>query len=360
MTSITLLDNIELAPFTTLDVGGRARHLVVVRSEHELIEALQLALSRRLEVFVLGGGSNILVSDNGFEGLVIKIEILGIEVADSVDGYVLITAAAGENWDDFVQYCVGDDLAGVECLSGIPGLVGGTPIQNVGAYGQDVSETIHSVKCFDRKLNKFVEFTNSGCDFAYRKSRFNSEDKDRYVILSVTFQFQENGKPKIEYKELREMFNGEYPTLSEVRDAVIAIRRAKSMVIDPSDVNSRSAGSFFKNPIVDDEKYLEICRQFERVPNFPADDGQVKIPAAWLIEKAGFEKGTVRGKAGISSKHTLALINRGGATAAEIVALKAEIQAEVKIKFDIDLVTEPILLGFEQEDFDSHENLCGL
>ena len=346
MTSITLLDNIELAPFTTLNVGGRARHLVVIRSEHELIEALQLASTRRLEVFILGGGSNILVSDNGFEGLVIKIEILGIEVADSIDGFIRVTAAAGENWDDFVRYCVGNHLAGVECLSGIPGLVGGTPIQNVGAYGQDVSETIHSVKCFDRQLNKIVEFTNSECDFAYRKSRFNSEDKDRYVVISVVFTFAENGKPMIEYKELRDMFDGEDATLSEVRDAVIAIRRKKSMVIDPADVDSRGAGSFFKNPIVDDEKYLEICCQFDSVPNFPANEGQVKIPAAWLIEKAGFEKGTVRGNAGISSKHTLALINRGGATAAEIVALKAEIQAEVKIKFDIDLVTEPIFVGF--------------
>lgn len=346
MNSITLLDNIELAPFVTLGVGGRARHFTIVKGESDLVDALDLATSHGLNVFVLGGGSNVLISDNGFDGLVIKMEMLGIEVVGLTKSFVRIRAAAGENWDDFVQYCVDHDLSGVECLSGIPGLVGGTPIQNVGAYGQDVSETIHSVKCFDRQLNKFVEFTNSECVFAYRKSRFNSDDKDRYVVVSVTFEFVKNGKPKIEYKELREMFEGEDPTLSEVRDAIISIRRSKSMVIDSMDLNSKSAGSFFKNPIVDREKYVEICRHFESVPNFPANEGHVKMPAAWLIEKAGFEKGTVRGKVGISSKHTLAIINRGGATAAEVVTLKAEIQAEVKKKFDIDLVTEPIFVGF--------------
>lgn len=346
MNSIKIFENIDLAPLTTLGVGGRASWFTVARTESEIIEALEFAAEKGIEVFILGGGSNVLISDDGFDGLVVQIELKGIETCQNADSSVQMRTKAGENWDEFVEHCVDHDLAGVECLSGIPGLVGGTPIQNVGAYGQDVSETIVSVRCLDRRSNEFVEFSNAECGFEYRKSRFNSEDKDRYVVVSVTFQFERNDKPKIAYKELAELFDGKSPTLKDVRDAVIKIRSSKSMVIDPSDPNSKSAGSFFKNPIIDSDPYLEMCRHFDRVPSFPASDGQVKIPAAWLIENAGFEKGTVRGRAGISSKHTLALINRGGATASEILGLKAEIQTVVREKFGIELVPEPIFVGF--------------
>ena len=335
-----------MAPFTTLGVGGSARLFTIVRSEAELVEALNTAATMQAEIFVLGGGSNILVSDKGFDGLVVKIDLRGITETQLNDRETIVEAKAGENWDDLVKYSVENDLAGVECLGGIPGLVGGTPIQNVGAYGQDVSETIHSVKVFDRNSNEPVEFSNAECGFGYRKSRFNSKDKERFVFISVSFKLERNGKPKIAYKEMCDLFEGKYPTLSEVRDAIISIRRAKSMVINPADPNSKSAGSFFKNPIVDSDKFRQLCQDFENVPSFPASGSSVKIPAAWLIESAGFEKGSVRGRAGISSKHSLALINLGGATAADMISFMSEIQSAVMRKFGIQLEPEPIFVGF--------------
>ncbi len=258
----------------------------------------------------------------------------------------LISVGAGEDWDAFVAYCVKNDLAGIECLSGIPGLVGGTPVQNVGAYGQEVSETIVSVRCLDRKTLEFVELSNKDCGFSYRKSIFNSTESGRYIVLNVTFSLRKNGDPKVAYKDIREYFGESKPTLSEVREAVLAIRRSKSMVIDPDDPNSQSAGSFFKNPIVSNEHLAKIKSTFRDAPSFVVDDNTVKIPAAWLIENAGFHKGFALGNAGISSKHTLAIINRGDASAGEIVELKHHIQAVVAEKFGIKLEQEPICVGF--------------
>ncbi len=257
----------------------------------------------------------------------------------------LITVAAGEDWDEFVAYCVQNNLAGVECLSGIPGLVGGTPVQNVGAYGQEVSETIVSVRCFDLNAREFVELSNSECGFTYRTSIFNSTMRDRYIVLSVTFALQQSGKAKIVYKDLIEHFKDREPTLQETREAVLAIRHLKSMVIDLADPNSKSAGSFFKNPVVEREKLEEIRRNFERVPSFDFGD-KVKIPAAWLIENAGFSKGFALGNAGISTNHTLALINRGNASSDEMLSLKNVIQDAVESKFGIMLMPEPVFVGF--------------
>lgn len=339
--------NIPLAPFTTLGVGGPARWFVRVSTEAELIGAFEWAESEGEKVFVLGGGSNILVADAGFDGLVVKIEIAGVEF-DGENGSVTVKAGAGEDWDRLVQTCVLRGLSGIECLSGIPGTVGGTPVQNVGAYGQEVSETIVSVRCFDRFERRIVELSNAECGFEYRKSIFNTSERDRYVVLSAVYRLILGGEPKVVYKDLLERFDGVKPTLAATREAVLEIRRSKSMVIDPADPNSRSAGSFFKNPIIDSSLADSIADEIgvDRVPKFVAADGKVKIPAAWLIERAGFSKGFALGNAGISGNHSLAIINRGEATSADIVALKDLIQKTVFDRFGIELHPEPIFVGF--------------
>ncbi len=339
---INILENVPMAPLTTLHVGGPARFFALAESEEDVIEAFEFAERSIRPVFVLGGGSNILVSDRGFDGLVIHVRLKGI-----VAEHELVTAQAGEDWDPFVEFCVDRNLGGVECLSGIPGFVGGTPVQNVGAYGQEVSETIVSVRCFDRVARQIVELSNSDCGFAYRTSIFNSTDRDRYVVLAVTYRLEEDGEPEVNYKDLLEHFKDRGPTLSEARDGVLRIRREKSMVIDPNDPNSRSAGSFFKNPIVESGALEKIAGSVDvPVPNFPFGE-RVKIPAAWLIERAGFQKGFRLGNAGISANHSLAIINRGGATAAEIVELKERIQDTVSQKFGILLQPEPVFVGFD-------------
>lgn len=340
-------ENIPLAPLTTLGVGGPARYFIQATSEHDVLAAFAYAKEKDLPVFVLGGGSNILVSDQGFDGLVIQIAIKGVSFDNDGDT-TMVSAAAGEDWDDLVETCVNQGLAGIECLSGIPGFVGGTPVQNVGAYGQEVSETIVSVRCFDRQNTAIVELTNSECGFSYRKSIFNSTLKDRYTVLSVNYALRVDGPPKLVYKELVERLGQRQATLSEVRQAVLQIRRAKSMVIDPADPNSKSAGSFFKNPIVpsnDLENFVRI--HGGSVPSFPAGDGMVKIPAAWLIENAGFRKGFQMGRAGISANHSLAIINSGSASAAEIFELMSAIQRAVKSRFNIELMPEPVFVGFD-------------
>jgi len=339
--SLEIRENVLLAALTTLKIGGPARYFAAATAENDVSEAFEFAAANNLDVFVLGGGSNVLVADPGFNGLVLHIQLKGVEQSGSI-----FTAMSGEDWDAFVADRVAEGFAGLECLSGIPGYVGGTPVQNVGAYGQEVSETIVSVRCLDRERLEIVDISNADCRFEYRKSIFNSAERDRYVVISVSYDLLKNGEPKIVYKDLREHFIYRTPDLSELRDAILTIRRSKSMVIDDADPNSRSAGSFFKNPIVPLQKYDELAERFGFVPNFPAGDDKVKIPAAWLIERAGFPKGYVRGNAGISSNHTLALINCGGATAAEIVALKDEIQLAVNDQFGIELHPEPIFVGF--------------
>jgi UDP-N-acetylmuramate dehydrogenase len=343
--ALEIQTDVELAPLTTLGVGGPARYFVKAGDERTLVDALQYAKEHSLNVFVLGGGSNVLIADKGFDGLVIHIASKGIS-SEEADGRVVVTAQAGEDWDKFVAHCIERELAGVECLSGIPGTVGGTPVQNVGAYGQDVSESIVSVRCLDRRNGGFVILRNDECGFTYRKSIFNSTERDRYIVTSVTYALTPGAAPKIAYRDLIEHFAGREPSLSEAREAVLAIRRSKSMVIDPADPNSRSAGSFFKNPIVSRDVYEAVASRSASVPQFAAGPGTVKIPAAWLIENAGFEKGSALGNAGISSKHTLALINRGGATAADLLALKDAIQRAVAARFSIDLEPEPIMVGW--------------
>ena len=342
--SLKIEENVPLAPLTTLKIGGAARFFVRAENEREVAEAFKFANQHGFELFVLGGGSNVLIADEGFDGLVLQIALKGIEARENI-----VTARAGEDWDEFCEFCVARDLAGIECLSGIPGFVGGTPVQNVGAYGQEVSETILAVRVFDRKSGEILELTNADCRFSYRTSIFNSTDKNRFIVLAVTFKLIKNGAPKIVYKDLREFFARSEPGLSETRAAVRNIRAEKAMLVRQAGADANSAGSFFKNPVVSFAKFSEITDRFgiENVPNFKADEQSVKIPAAWLIEQSGFHKGYTRGNAGLSTRHTLALTNRGGASAKEILALKAEIQAKVKEKFGIELTPEPVFVGFD-------------
>jgi UDP-N-acetylmuramate dehydrogenase len=346
-----LLEQVSLAPFTTLGVGGPARYFVEAASEADVREALIFAKERDLPLFVLGGGSNLVVADAGYPGLVLKISLLGVESRDEDRSFRSYQVAAGEDWDAFVGRAVGEDCAGVECLSGIPGTVGGTPVQNVGAYGQDVQFTIRNVTAMDRQSFELRQFHSGECEFGYRTSLFNSTLEGRYVILGVEFSLWRGGRPYLVYPELRKMLGpNARPSLQQTRDAVLQLRRSKSMVLDPCDENSRSAGSFFKNPVVPFDQYAALDDRLRArgltLPSHAVKHGWRKLSAAWLVEHAGFAKGYSRGGAGISSRHTLAIINRGGATAVEIVALKDEIQLRVLAEFGISLQLEPVFLGF--------------
>jgi UDP-N-acetylmuramate dehydrogenase len=343
---LKIQENVPLAPMTTLKIGGAARFFVRAEDENQVREAFNFAEEHNFPLFVLGGGSNVLIADEGFDGLVLQIALRGIEVRED-----LVTAQAGEDWDEFVSLCVEKNLAGIECLSGIPGLVGGAPIQNVGAYGQEVSETIRKVRVFDRKTKEVLELQNADCKFSYRSSIFNTTEKNRFIVLSVTYQLKPGGQPKIVYKDLIEFFNGRKPCLQETRQAVCQIRAEKAMLVRQDGPDAQSAGSFFKNPIVTNEQFAKITKVAQekgvkKVPCFPVSENQKKIPAAWLIETSGFYKGYQKGNAGISTKHALALTNRGNATAKEMIALKNEIQKKVKEIFAVELVPEPALIGF--------------
>ena len=346
MVKFEIQENVSLAEFTTFKIGGKARLFVRTTGETEVIEALKFAEQNDLDVFILGGGSNVLIADEGFDGLVLQIALKGISAFTEKDETVYVTAQSGEDWDEFVGFCVNHNFAGIECLSGIPGFVGGTPVQNVGAYGQEVSETIESVRVFDRKSKEILELTNTDCKFAYRTSLFNTTEKNRFVVLAVTYALKQDGAPKIVYQDLQTFFGDKKPTLTETRQAVLKIRSDKSMVINSKDINTKSAGSFFKNPLVSKEKFAEMCALWgDAIPHYVVDAKTLKIPAAWLIEKSGFQKGYVKGNAGLSTKHTLAIVNLGNAFARDVLALKEEIQAQVKKQFGVELKPEPIFVG---------------
>jgi UDP-N-acetylmuramate dehydrogenase len=346
-----LQENVPLAPLTTLGVGGNARFFVRAGSVGDVEEAVAVMRAQKLPLFVLGGGSNLVVSDTGWDGLVLQIGIPGIEESKK-KGKALFDVGAGVDWDKFVADCVSRNCAGVECMSGIPGSVGGTPVQNVGAYGQEVSDTIVSVLAFDLSENRIRELTAAECGFSYRASVFNTAQRGRFVILRVTYALEPGGKPNLKYADLQKYFAGSdgTPTLAETRDAVRTIRASKGMLISPGDPDSRSAGSFFKNPVLSESQHAELMRRAVaknlQVPSYPALSQLRKVSAAWLVENSGFKKSYTRGNAGISSKHTLAIVNRLGATAAEIIALKDEIQERVERTWGIRLEAEPVLVGF--------------
>lgn len=348
-TALDIQQNVPLAPYTTLRIGGPARYFARVTTEAELLEAVTFARERSLPIFVLGGGSNLLVADSGFDGVVIHIAIDGA-IDITIDGdNILYTVPAGIEWNTLVLSTCEQELSGIECLAGIPGSVGGTPVQNVGAYGQEVAETIDYVRAFDLKTNSFVVIPRRQCGFAYRRSIFNSTECGRYIVTLVGFFFNPSKSPSLTYADLIKHFNGHQPNPLEVYYAVREIRRAKGMLIVEGDADSRSAGSFFKNPIVPRGTLDQIASVLgvtaENIPRYPAADDKIKLPAAWLLEKAGFVKGYTMGNAGISSRHTLALVNRGSATAADIFALRDAIQAKVRTLFGIDLEQEPVQIG---------------
>lgn len=338
---------------TTLRVGGPARSLVVAETEPELIAAVRAADESGQMGLVMGAGSNLLMADEGFDGAVIRVATRGVEV-EQHGARARLSVAAGEPWDEFVARCVANRLAGLECLSGIPGLTGATPIQNVGAYGQEVAQTLVAVRVYDRRSAAVAQLSAQECGFGYRTSAFKGAD--RYVVLSVVFELEcsSDGQP-VRYPELAGALRievGERAPLGEVREAVLTLRRSKAMVLDPGDPDSVSAGSFFLNPVLSAAEAAELKRRAAdrlgegvRVPAWPEGLGMTKVSAAWLIQQAGFAPGYGSGPAGISTKHTLALVNRGGATAAEIVALARELRAGVRETFGVTLAPEPRLVG---------------
>jgi UDP-N-acetylmuramate dehydrogenase len=338
--------DVALAPLTTLGLGGPAKRFVRVYSEAELGEALRDAETHGERVLILGGGSNLVVRDEGWDGLCIQIATSAISSIDKGD-HVLVGASAGVVWDDFVATMVDRGLSGIECLSGIPGHVGATPIQNVGAYGQEVSDTITKVRVADLEAHEIVELPPSECGFAYRTSVFKGNP--RWIVLGVEFRLTPGASRPIRYGELAKALDigdGGSAPLRAVRDTVIRLRRGKGMVVDPDDPESRSAGSFFTNPIVDARTLAAFEARLPAgvvAPKFPAPDGMTKLSAGWLIERAGFVKGTVRGGVGISNKHALALVNRGGTTT-ELLALAKEIQDGVRARLGIELHPEPVIV----------------
>ena len=343
--SIQLHADVPLAALSTLGIGGTARWYVRARTVEQVQAAHRWADETGHPLFILGGGSNIVVGDAGFDGLVLHVAIDGADVRAAGDE-ALIDVGAGESWDALVERLVSAEYAGMECLSGIPGLIGGTPIQNVGAYGQEVADTIVSVTVVDRRSNEVMTIPAADCGFNYRQSRFKQQDAGRFTVCRVSFRLR-RGAPTVTYPDVVawvEQHRLRHPEVRDIRRAVLEIRRRKGMVLNAADRDTRSVGSFFVNPVVPAEKQAELCS-----PAFPMRDGRVKIPAAWLIERAGFTKGFAAGAAGLSSKHPLAIVNRGGASAGDILDLACRIKRAVLDRFGVALRPEPIFVGLDND-----------
>lgn len=330
-------EHVPLAPRTTLSVGGAARWHALAGNAVELAQHLREAERRGLPSLVLGGGSNLLIADAGYPGLVVEYLADGIRALDESH----LEVDAGVVWDALVEHCVERNLAGLECLSGIPGRVGAAPIQNIGAYGQEVAERLTTVLAVERATGVEVTLAAGECGFGYRWSHFKGPWLNRYVVTGVRMRLSPGGKASVGYADLARRLSPD-ASLAEVRRTVIEVRRSKSMVYDPQDPNHRSAGSFFMNPIV------ETSLASEGMPRWPAGEGRVKLSAAWLIEQSGFPRGFVHGRAGLSSNHTLALINRGEASASDLVELARLIRLGVRAKFGITLEPEPVFVGFDR------------
>ena len=353
---LSIREHVPLAPLSTLGIGGPARFFARAEGADDLAAAVDWASSRRCPLFVLGGGSNLVIADGGWAGLVVHVAIRGIEIEERPEA-VDVAAGSGEPWDAFVGLAVARGWAGLECLSGIPGLVGATPIQNVGAYGQEVADTILAVDAVDLESGEPLTFEARDCAFGYRASRFKSRDQGRYAITKVRYRLRPNAAPAVRYPELKRALEEggvSEPSLDHVRRTVIAVRRRKSMVIDADDPFSRSVGSFFMNPVVAstvaDAAEAELRRRGhlgadEGMPRYPAGRDSVKIPAAWLIEHSGLTRGLRRGAVGLSPHHALAIVNYGGASAAEVVAFAREIRDRVRDRSGLTLVPEPVFVG---------------
>jgi len=346
--------DVLLAPLTTLRMGGPAKRLVTVYDEAELVEVVRRADADREPLLVLGGGSNVVLPDEGFDGTVVRIALHGLAARTDGDR-VLLDAAAGEEWESFAALCVADRLVGIEALSGIPGLVGASPVQNIGAYGQEVSQTVRSVRAYDRSSGEVVVLGNDACAFSYRHSTFKAQPA-RYVVLAVQWGLAvgELSAP-VRYAELARHLGvevGQRAPLAAVREAVLALRRGKGMVLDAADPDCRSAGSFFTNPLLE-QAPAQALRERVRsrlgvdvtAPEWPDRDGRVKVSAAWLIERSGYGKGYGDGPVGLSGKHSLALVNRGGGTAADLRRVARQLRDGVRDAFGVELVPEPVVVG---------------
>ncbi len=345
---LPLLHDVSLAGHTTLRLGGPARDFVTVDSVEMLQDAVRFGEARG-PVLLLGGGSNLVVSDAGFDGLVVQLALRGIEEPEP--GRLVVSA--GEPWEAVVEHAVERGWAGIECLSGIPGSAGATPIQNVGAYGQDVGQVISAVEAVDLERGRAVTLGPEACGFAYRDSRFKRE-RGRWVVTAVHFQLRPGGDATVAYGELKRALEGRQLGIAQVRDAVVGLRRRKSMVLDPQDPESRSVGSFFTNPIVGDAEADRLrahavsagmVAETSDVPSYPSGPGRVKFPAAWLIERAGIRKGLEHGGVAVSSKHTLALVHRSGGTTQQLLELARLIRGRVFEEFGVRLEAEPTLVG---------------
>ncbi len=353
---LELRENVRLADFSTLGVGGLARYYAEVRTDAQAAAAAAWARDRSLPILVLGGGSNVVISDAGHAGLTLHVAISRLTFEEEGDA-VLVSAGAGEDWDTLVRRTVEKGLAGFECLSGIPGRVGATPIQNVGAYGQEVKDTILRVLVLDRATGEESWLDNAACGFGYRQSRFKEQDAGRFIVLRVVYRLQPGGAPAVRYAELARHLadkGASQPSVADARAAVLQLRRRKSMVLDPADPESRSVGSFFMNPIVAETDFVALEQRLravgglapdQKIPHFPGGEGRVKLSAAWLIERAGLVKGLERGPVGLSKNHCLAIVNRGGATSRQVAALAREVRDTVRERFAISLVPEPVFVN---------------
>ncbi len=350
----------SLAELTTLRLGGPARRFVTANDADAIVAAVLACDESGEPMLVLGGGSNVVVADEGFAGTVVHVASRGIAFERADDGAVIVTIQAGEPWDNVVATAVRNGWSGIESLSGIPGSTGATPIQNVGAYGASVADVITCVRAWDRELGATIDLDRDACEFGYRSSVFKRSE-GRFVVLEVELRLEASGtSAPVRYAELARRLGveiGERASLVAVRDAVLELRRGKGMVIDPTDPDSVSAGSFFTNPILDPRAFEQlVSRAHDRlgvdaiVPAWPESDGRVKTSAAWLIERAGFHKGFGDGPAGISSKHTLALVNRGGATTGELLAVARTIRDGVRDTFGVELHPEPVLVGMSLDE----------
>ncbi len=353
---LDIRQEVPLAPLCSLELGGPARYLVTAKDEQTVWDALEWAKNLRISTAFVGSGTNLVISDAGFDGLVVLMRQQGTAIA-SEQGRARLTAMAGQSWDDVVEQAVAERLTGIECLSGVPGSAGATVVQNVGAYGQEVADTIESVRVLDRRALVIRELPASVCGFAYRQSAFK-RDPEAAVVLAVTFGLKPGAAPVLRYPELRkELGAGAAPDLARVRETVLALRRGKSMLLEAGDENRRSAGSFFLNPVLEAARAAEVVRRAlqtgaadraEEVPRWTDEAGRVKLAAAWLIEKSGFARGHRAGPVGISSRHALALVHHGGGSTAELLALGRQIRDAVLEKFGVRLHPEPAFLGFPE------------
>jgi UDP-N-acetylmuramate dehydrogenase len=346
--------DVPLAPLTTLETGGVARHFLQADDDELVAAAVAWAKERDLAVYIIGGGSNILVSDAGLDGLVIRMHTRGLAIGSEEDqgDKVTVCVSAGEEWDTFVDTMVAADLAGVECLSGIPGSVGAAPIQNIGAYGQEAADTITQVVALELATLSRTTLDPAQCAFGYRDSLFRRRS-GTYAILQVSFRLTRGGPPSLAYPELAKEVEHADPSLVRVREAVLRVRRRKSMVLDPADENRRSVGSFFTNPVLSSDEVDRVVARAARagvsdpggMPRYSTDTGETKLSAAWLIENAGFARGTRRGRVGISARHTLALVNLGGASTAEVLGFASTVRSRVLAVFGVALEAEAVCLG---------------